>query len=100
MQPRKREDTKPNWVLLVFRVSELGFSIGEEMRVDEGVDDRLVARVDFFELDADDDARARAAVEVVGKQMGSNRGKNVLHRAIFVDVAGDAKRRELAHFVR
>ena len=45
------------------------------------------------------DARAAAAVEVVGKQVRRQRRQDVLHRAVLVDIAGDAQRRQLAHFV-
>ena len=48
---------------------------------------------------AEHDARAAAAVEVVGKQVRRERRQDVLHGAVLVDVAGDAERRELAHFV-
>ena len=58
-------------------------------RVAEAVGDR----------DAEDDARAAAAVEVVGKQVRRERRQDVLHGAVFVDVAGDAERGELAHLV-
>ena len=43
--------------------------------------------------------RAAAAVEVVGKEVRRERRQDVLHRAVFVDVAGDAQRRQLAHLV-
>src|SRR3954466_16005453 len=145
----------------------LRFSIAEEVRVDEVIDDRLVGGIDDLELDAHADAaiaprhvplgvdvllrsghaeadldlrrtleragrpdgdaavaevqrqrcrnrvaepvlnrnaqhhaRAAAAVEVVGKQVRRQRRQNVLHRAVLVDVAGDAERRKLAYFVR
>src|SRR6185503_5011295 len=144
----------------------LRFSVAEEVRVDEVVDDRLVDVVDLLELDAhadaavapgdlalgvdvllrsrhpeadldlgaaleraggadgdaavteverqrrrdrvaepvlnrdaEDDARAAAAVEVVGEQVRRQRRQDVLHGAVLVDVAGDAERGQLAHFV-
>ena len=46
-----------------------------------------------------DDARAAAAVEAVGEQVRRERRQDVLHRAVFVDVSGDAERGELADFV-
>ena len=49
--------------------------------------------------DAEHDARAAAAVEVVGEQMRRERRQDVLHGAVLVDVAGDAERGELAHLV-
>ena len=49
--------------------------------------------------DAEHDPRAAAAVEVVGKQVRRERRQDVLHGAVLVDVAGDAERGELAHFV-
>jgi hypothetical protein len=49
---------------------------------------------------AEHDARATAAVEVIRKQMRRDRRQNVLHRAVFVDVAGDAERRERADLIR
>ena len=49
---------------------------------------------------AEHDARAAASVEVVGKQMRRERRKDVLHRAVFVDVAGHAESRKRAHFLR
>ena len=48
---------------------------------------------------AEHHARTAAAVEVVGKQMRRERGQDVLHGAVLVDVAGDAERGELAHLV-
>ncbi len=39
--------------------------------------------------DAEHDARAAAAVEVVGEEVRRQRRQDVLHRAVFVDVAGD-----------
>ena len=47
---------------------------------------------------AEHDARAAAAIEVVGKQVWRERRQNVLHRTVFVDVAGDAQRRQFAYF--
>ena len=49
--------------------------------------------------DAEDDARAAAAVEVVGEEVRRQRRQDVLHGAVLVDVAGHAERRQLAHFV-
>ena len=49
--------------------------------------------------DAEHDARAAAAVEVVGEQVRRERRQDVLHGAVLVDVAGDAERREVAHLV-
>src|SRR5215207_686954 len=43
------------------------------------------------------DARAAAAVEVIGEQMGGQRREDVLHRAVLVHVPGDAERGEIAH---
>ena len=53
----------------------------------------------YCDRDAEHDARAAAAVEVVGEQVRRERRQDVLHRAVLVDVAGDAERRQLAHFV-
>ena len=53
----------------------------------------------YCDRDAEHDARAAAAVEVVGEQVRRQRRQDVLHGAVLVDVAGDAERRELAHFV-
>ena len=44
-------------------------------------------------------ARAVAPVEGLGKQVRRNRRQDVLDRAVFVEVAGHAERRQLAHFV-
>ena len=59
--------------------------------------DRVAEAV--LDRDAEHDARAAAAVEVVGEQVRRERRQDVLHRAVLVDVAGDAERGELAHFV-
>ena len=59
--------------------------------------DRVAEAV--LDRDAEHDARAAAAVEVVGEQVRRERRQDVLHRAVLVDVAGDAERRQLAHFV-
>ena len=45
--------------------------------------------------DAEHDARAGPAVEVVGEQVRRERRQDVLRRAVLVDVAGDAERRQL-----
>ena len=65
----------------------------ERQRRGDGVAEAVLNR------DAEDDARAAAAVEVVGEQMRRQRRQDVLHGAVFVDVAGDAERGELAHLV-
>ena len=49
--------------------------------------------------DAEHDARARAAIVVLGKQMRRERRHDVLHRGVLVDVAGDAERGQVAHLV-
>ena len=41
--------------------------------------------------DAEDDARAAAAVEVVGEEVRRERGQDVLNRTVFVHVPGDAE---------
>src|SRR5215207_2445627 len=43
------------------------------------------------------DARAAAAVEVIGGQLGGQRREDVLHRAVLVHVPGAAERGEIAH---
>ena len=48
---------------------------------------------------AEHDARAAAAVEVVGKQVRRERRQDVLDGAVLVDVAGDAQRGQVAHLV-
>ena len=48
---------------------------------------------------AEHHARAAAPVEVVGEQVRRQRRQDVLHGAVLVHVAGDAQRRQLAHFV-
>ena len=47
----------------------------------------------------EDDPRARASAEAVGKQVRRERREDVLHGAVLVDVAGNAESREIAHFV-
>ena len=47
----------------------------------------------------EDDPGARASAEAVGKQVRRERREDVLHGAVLVDVAGNAERREIAHFV-
>ena len=47
----------------------------------------------------DHHARAVAPVEGVGKQVRRNRRQDVLDRAVLVEVAGHAERRQLAHLV-
>ena len=49
---------------------------------------------------AEHDARASTAIEVVGKQMRRERRQNVLHRAVLIHVAGNAERGQLAHLFR
>src|SRR5688572_6430931 len=44
-----------------------------------------------------DDARTATTIEVVGEQMRRERRENVLHGAVFVDVARDSKRGKLAY---
>ncbi len=46
--------------------------------------------------DPEHDARAAAAIEVVGEQVGRQRRQDVLDRAVLVHVAGHAKRRQVA----
>jgi hypothetical protein len=46
------------------------------------------------------DPGAAAAVEIVGKQVGRQRGQDVLHGAVLVDVPGNPQRREIADFIR
>ena len=65
----------------------------ERQRRGDGVAEPVLDR------DAEHDPRAAAAVEVVGKQVRRERRQDVLHGAVLVDVAGDAERGELAHFV-
>src|SRR3954471_13760658 len=150
-RPRRTRETPVSYSGL------LGFAVREEVRVDEVVDDRLIVRFDFLELDAhadaavaprhapfrvdvalrsrhaephldrrsgveraggadgdpavtevqrqrrrdrvavavlnrdaEHDARAAAAIEVVGEEMWRERRQNMLYRAVLVHVAGDA----------
>ena len=48
---------------------------------------------------AEDDPRAAAAAEAVGKQVRRERREDVLNGAVLVDVAGHPEGREIAHFV-
>ena len=50
--------------------------------------------------DAQHDARAGPAIGIVRKEMRHQRGHDVLHRHVLVDVAGDAQRPELADLIR
>src|SRR4029453_17773911 len=65
----------------------------EGQRRGDGVAEAVLNR------DAEHGPRAAAAVEVVGKQVRRQRRQDVLHGAVLVDVAGDAERRQFAHFL-
>jgi len=64
----------------------------------QGRSDRAAEVV--LDRDGQEDPRARASVERVGKEMRRQRWQDVLRGAVLVDVARDTERGELPHLVR
>src|SRR5262245_33714181 len=65
----------------------------ERERGGDGVAEAILHR------NSEDRTRPAAAIEVVGKEVGGEGRQYVLARAVFVEIPGDAERRERPHFV-